>query len=58
LATIEQAIALTRLCQQLTALYISIHLVRLDERTRNLFVLAGEETEIEIEPNGEWEFLA
>jgi hypothetical protein len=31
-----------------------IHIVRLDERTLNLFILAGqnEEIELEIQPNG------
>ncbi len=36
----------------LTNGYISIHLVRVDERSGNLIILAGEEIEIEINTNG------
>ena len=36
----------------LTDAYISIHLVRVDERSKNVVILAGEEIEIEINPNG------
>jgi hypothetical protein len=32
-------------------------MVRLDERTKKLVILAGEEIEIEIRPDGAWEFL-
>jgi hypothetical protein len=38
-------------------MYISINLVRLDERTKNVFLLAGDEIEIEIFPNGEWSYI-
>jgi hypothetical protein len=41
----------------LTALFAPIYLVRLDERTSNLFILAGDAIEIEIQTNGRWEFL-
>ncbi|MGB3205604.1 MAG: hypothetical protein WBB28_11495 [Crinalium sp.] len=37
-----------------TNLYLPINLVRLDRRTGNVFILVGEEIEIEIKPNGEW----
>jgi hypothetical protein len=36
----------------LTNAYVSIHLVRIDERSGNLIVLAGETIEVEIYPNG------
>lgn len=36
----------------LTNAYISIHLVRVDERSGNLVILAGETFQIEIYPNG------
>jgi hypothetical protein len=36
----------------LTDAYISIHLVRVDERSKNIVILAGEEIEIEINSNG------
>lgn len=38
-------------------MYISINLVRLDKRTGNVFLLAGEENEIEIFPNGDWSYI-
>lgn len=43
-------------CSQLTNVFLQpIHIVRLDERTGNLFILAGREEsiEIEIKPSGE-----
>ena len=48
---------LYELCQPLTNMLLQpIHLIRLDERTGNLFILAGrEETiEVEIKPSGEF----
>ena len=36
--------------------YRPIYLVCLDKPTANVFILAGEETEIVIYPNGEWRF--
>lgn len=42
------------LCCLATKLYRSVNLVRTDERTRNVFILVGEEIEIEIKPDGEW----
>lgn len=38
-------------------MFAPIYLVRLDERTRNLFILAGDSIEIAIQTNGRWEFL-
>jgi len=35
-------------------MYQPIYIVRLDERTNNLYSLAGETIEIEIYPNGQW----
>jgi hypothetical protein len=46
---------LYRLCHILTnVMFQPIHIVRLDERTLSLFVLAGqdEEMELEIQPDG------
>jgi hypothetical protein len=34
-------------------MYQPIYIVRLDERTNNLYILAGETIEIEIYPNGQ-----
>jgi hypothetical protein len=42
------------ICCWATKLYRSVNLVRIDERTRNVFILVGEEIEIEIKPDGEW----
>jgi hypothetical protein len=44
------------LCQTLTDKYLSIHIVRLDERTSEIYILAGQETEILISPDGEWRY--
>jgi hypothetical protein len=35
-------------------MYVSVNLVRIDERTNKVFILAGEDIEIEIGPNGVW----
>jgi hypothetical protein len=54
-ATISQAQTLYRICHLLTNVMLQpIHIVRLDERTLNLFILAGqgETIEIEIQPDG------
>ena len=41
-------------CHQLSnTVFQPIHIVRLDERTGNIFILAGREEEIEILPNGD-----
>jgi hypothetical protein len=39
-----------------TKMYLPIFIVRLDERTGDVFFLAGEETEIIIPPNGRWRY--
>ncbi|MBW4511349.1 MAG: hypothetical protein KME64_33280 [Scytonematopsis contorta HA4267-MV1] len=55
--TIAQLQTLYRLCHQLTnMMFQPIYIVRLDERTLNLFMLAGkgEGIEFEIQPNGEY----
>jgi Iap family predicted aminopeptidase len=55
--TIEQCLSCVQVCRDLTSLYIPIYLVRLDERDRQLIILAGEELQITITPNGKWRFL-
>ncbi len=45
------------LCQSLTNTFIPIFIVRLDERTGNVFILAGDDIQIEIDKNGLWRFL-
>jgi hypothetical protein len=56
LFTPAQAMTGIRLCHNITNMYRSIELIRLDERTGNLFVLVGEEIEIVISQNGQWRF--
>ncbi|MEH2446178.1 MAG: hypothetical protein V7K18_10435 [Nostoc sp.] len=53
--TTGQLQCLYRLCHQLTNVMLQpIQIVRLDERTLNIFILAGqnEEIELEITPDG------
>lgn len=54
--TIEQALTLFQVCFDLTNLYRSIYLIRLDARSANVIVLAGEEIVIEIDSDGKWRF--
>ncbi|MBG1244226.1 DUF6888 family protein [Nostoc sp. NZL] len=52
---VEQLQSLYRLCHQLTnVMFQAIHIVRLDERSLNIFILAGqnEGIELEIKPDG------
>ncbi|WP_445228432.1 DUF6888 family protein [Cyanothece sp. BG0011] len=37
-----------------TRFYLPVNLIRFDERSQNVFMLIGEDIEIEIKPNGEW----
>jgi hypothetical protein len=57
LPTVAQCVACTELCQELTGFYIPVDLVRMDEPTKNLVILAGEEIQIEITLDGSWEFV-
>ena len=55
--TAEQGIKCAILCQYLTNTFTPVSIVRLDERTGHLFILAGDNIEIEIYRNGSWMFL-
>ncbi|WP_124970711.1 DUF6888 family protein [Aphanothece sacrum] len=55
--TVEQCISCVQVCLDLTGFYIPVYLVRLDERDHQLVILAGEELEITIDPDGNWRFL-
>ncbi|HCF29810.1 MAG TPA: hypothetical protein DEV81_21995 [Cyanobacteria bacterium UBA11049] len=57
LPTAEQGLICIILCQSLTNFYRPIVLFRLDERTGNIYILAGDELEIEVSRNGRWIFL-
>jgi hypothetical protein len=51
--TPKQATSAIRVCAQLTRVYKQIDLVRLDERTKNIYILADNSLEAEITPSGE-----
>jgi len=53
LPTSAQTLERFRICQELTQMYLPIYLVRLDERTSYVAILAGEEIEITVNRNGE-----
>jgi hypothetical protein len=55
--TAEQGIRCVILCQYLTGKFVAIAVVRMDERTRNLFILAGDNIEIEVYLDGLWRYL-
>lgn len=56
--TVAQLDKLYQLCHTLTnAMFQPIHIVRLDERTGNLFILAGREETIEFEVNTNGELV-
>ncbi|MGI2906729.1 MULTISPECIES: DUF6888 family protein [Tolypothrichaceae] len=50
--TAEQKTVMYRICQQLTKMYRPIYLITTDSRTGDLIIIAGEETEISISPEG------
>ena len=50
--TAEQTLQCFIICYWLTKMYTPINLLRIDERTGKVFILAGEDIEIEV--NGEW----
>ncbi len=50
--TQAQLLALLQESLFLTNAYVSIHLVRIDERSSNIAILAGETIQVEITPNG------
>jgi hypothetical protein len=51
-----QTLTLYIICQNLTAMFLPIYIVRLDERTNSIYILAGEETGIIITSNGYWRY--
>lgn len=40
-----------------TKMYLPIYMVRIDERTKNVVLLAGKEIEIIIYPDGKWRYV-
>ena len=57
LTTSEQALKCVYLCQALTTAYLPIDILRLDERTGEIFILSGNEIEILISRDGNWRYL-
>ncbi len=56
--TIAQMRSLYRQCHWLTNVaFQPIHVVRLDERSRNLFILAGHEESIEVQIKADGELI-
>lgn len=54
--TSEQLKQLYRVLTWLTQMYLPIYIVTLDERTDNIVVIAGEETVVVINPEGEVDY--
>nr|WP_322711087.1 hypothetical protein [Nostoc sp. ChiSLP03a]MDZ8212270.1 hypothetical protein [Nostoc sp. ChiSLP03a] len=55
--TVEQLKTLFILSFWATKMYLPVFLVRIDERTKNLVILAGEENEIIIYLDGKWRYV-
>ncbi|KAB8317031.1 hypothetical protein SD81_026090 [Tolypothrix campylonemoides VB511288] len=55
--TAEQALACVRVCQWLSNCYKDIHLFRFNDRTGDIYMLAGDDLEIIVPPNGLWRFI-
>jgi hypothetical protein len=55
--TNEQAQVYLRACQMLSNFYQDIHLFRFDDKTGNVYILAGDDLQIIVPPNEPWRFL-
>jgi hypothetical protein len=53
LPTSAQTLECFRICQQITQMFLPINIVRLDERTNEIFILAGNEILVLINRQGE-----
>jgi hypothetical protein len=45
------------LCQSLSDMYLDIHLFRFNDRSGEIYIIAGEDIEIVIAANGTWRFI-
>lgn len=54
--TFEQCLSCFLVCTNLTRFLQPIFLIRLDQRTGNIVILAGQTLQIEIRPNGERDY--
>lgn len=50
--TIAQLKQMYRICQSLTQMYIPVYLITIDWRSKDLFILAGNEIEVTITLEG------
>ncbi|MUL37474.1 DUF6888 family protein [Gloeocapsopsis dulcis] len=57
LPTNEQAQVCLRVCQMLSNFYQDIHLFRFDDKTGDVYILAGDDLQIIVPPNEPWRFL-
>ncbi|MEH1868340.1 MAG: hypothetical protein V7K69_25550 [Nostoc sp.] len=57
LPTTEQALACIRVCQMLSNLYKDIRLFRFDDKTGQVYILAGDELQVIVLSNGIWDFV-
>ncbi|MBW4587259.1 hypothetical protein G7B40_019430 [Aetokthonos hydrillicola Thurmond2011] len=55
--TPEQMKECYRICTELTKMFLSVHLVRLDKRTGEVYILAGDGLQVLIRSNGKVRFL-
>ena len=54
--TVEQALESVYVCQMLSNLLRNIELFRFDERTKEIFIIAGDELQVVIPSTGTWQF--
>jgi hypothetical protein len=57
LPTYQQAMACMRVCQSLSNSFLDITFFRFDIRRLEVFIMAGEEIEVIIYSDGDWEFV-
>jgi hypothetical protein len=55
--TAVQALTCLRVCQMVSNSFLDIHLIRFDEIKGYIYILAGDEMEILIFPEGNWRFI-
>lgn len=55
--TPEQLRESYRVCSELTNMFLSVHLIRLDRRTGEVYILAGDGLQVLIRPNGKVRYL-
>ncbi|MBW4636109.1 MAG: hypothetical protein KME30_30790 [Iphinoe sp. HA4291-MV1] len=55
--TAEQAITCLIVCQMLSNCYRDIQLFRFDDKTGDIYILAGDDLQIIVPPNEPWRFL-